>query len=64
MSSTNPPCLNGISRFIQYMILSTLRFTILQSLIRLLPQFNRAQHIFFRSVIGWLLSVEFWPRTS
>jgi drug/metabolite transporter (DMT)-like permease len=57
MSFTNPLRLNGISRSIQYMVLSTFCFTIMQSLIKLLPQFNSAQHIFFRSVIGWLLSV-------
>jgi drug/metabolite transporter (DMT)-like permease len=44
---------------VRYMLVSTFCFTAMQSLIKFLPQFNSFQHIFFRSVIGWLLCVGF-----
>lgn len=39
------------------MLISTFFFTAMQSLIKFLPQFNSFQHVFFRSVIGWILCV-------
>lgn len=42
---------------VQYMIVSTLCFTVMQSLVKYMPKFHSFQHIFFRSVIGWVLSV-------
>ncbi|MEO6732578.1 MAG: DMT family transporter [Ferruginibacter sp.] len=42
---------------VQYMILSTLCFTAMQSIVKYMPKFHSFQHIFFRSVIGWVLSV-------
>jgi drug/metabolite transporter (DMT)-like permease len=42
---------------VQYMLISTFCFTAMQSLIKFLPQFNSFQHVFFRSVIGWVLCV-------
>jgi drug/metabolite transporter (DMT)-like permease len=39
------------------MFISTVFFTLMQILIKSLPQFNSFQHIFFRSVVGWILSV-------
>lgn len=41
---------------IQYMIVSTLCFAVMQSLVKYMPKFHSFQHIFFRSVIGWILS--------
>ncbi|QJD80713.1 DMT family transporter [Spirosoma rhododendri] len=57
MSFTSRADRYGVSRAVQYMLLSTFCFTAMQSLVKLLPQFGYAQHIFFRSVIGWGLSV-------
>jgi drug/metabolite transporter (DMT)-like permease len=39
------------------MIISTLCFTIMQALVKYLPKFHSFQHIFFRSVIGWIFCV-------
>jgi drug/metabolite transporter (DMT)-like permease len=40
-----------------FMLVSTFFFTAMQTLIKFLPQFNSFQHIFFRSIIGWILCV-------
>lgn len=39
------------------MIISTLCFTIMQAVVKYLPKFRSFQHIFFRSVIGWIFCV-------
>jgi drug/metabolite transporter (DMT)-like permease len=39
------------------MIISTVCFSAMQAFIKLMPQFDSFQHIFFRSVIGWILCV-------
>ncbi|MFN8357858.1 MAG: DMT family transporter [Spirosomataceae bacterium] len=44
---------------VYYMLVSTLCFTLMQSLIKFMPQFNSFQHIFFRSLIGWFMSVSY-----
>ena len=51
--------IGGLGLGVYYMLGSTFCFTLMQSLIKLLPQFDSFQHIFFRSVIGWFLSVLF-----
>lgn len=48
-----------LSKSVQFMLISTLCFTTMQSLVKFLPQFDSFQHIFFRSVIGWVLSVAY-----
>ncbi len=51
---------------VRYMIISTLCFTIMQALVKYLPKFHSFQHIFFRSVIGWIfcIIVLVYQRTS
>jgi drug/metabolite transporter (DMT)-like permease len=39
----------------QYMFVSTLCFSAMQTLVRLMPQFSGFEHVFFRSLIGWLI---------
>lgn len=39
------------------MLISTFCFSAMQVFIKLMPQFNSFQHIFFRSLIGWILCV-------
>ena len=39
------------------MLISTFCFSAMQVFIKLMPQFNIFQHIFFRSLIGWILCV-------
>lgn len=48
-----------LSKGVQYMLISTFCFSAMQSFIKFLPQFDSFQHIFFRSVIGWILSVSY-----
>lgn len=48
-----------LSKSVQFMLVSTLCFTTMQSLVKFLPQFDSFQHIFFRSVIGWVMSVAY-----
>lgn len=48
---------------IRFMLISTLCFSIMQALIKLMPQFDSFQHVFFRSLIGWLLCV-FYLKTN
>ncbi|MDH4460143.1 MAG: DMT family transporter [Flectobacillus sp.] len=50
---------NKLSKSVQFMLVSTLCFTTMQSLVKFLPQFDSFQHIFFRSVIGWVMSVAY-----
>lgn len=42
-----------------FMLISTFCFSMMQALVKLLPQFDSFQHIFFRSLIGWILSVSY-----
>ena len=39
------------------MLISTLCFTVMQSLVKYIPKFHSFQHIFFRSVIGWIMCI-------
>ncbi|MHC8950109.1 DMT family transporter [Sphingobacterium hungaricum] len=45
------------SKGVQYMIISALCFTIMQSLIKFTPKFSSFHHVFFRSIVGWILCV-------
>jgi drug/metabolite transporter (DMT)-like permease len=47
----------ALSDGIKFMLISTLCFSAMQAFIKLMPQFNSFQHIFFRSLIGWILCV-------
>ncbi|MEO6583341.1 MAG: DMT family transporter [Ferruginibacter sp.] len=51
---------------VRYLLLSTLCFTVMQALIKYQPKFHSFQHIFFRSVIGWVfcIIVLLYQRTS
>ncbi len=46
-----------ISNGIKFMLISTFCFSAMQVFIKLMPQFNSFQHIFFRSLIGLILCV-------
>jgi drug/metabolite transporter (DMT)-like permease len=39
------------------MLISTFGFSAMQVLVKLMPQFNSFQHIFFRSFIGWVFCI-------
>ena len=55
-----PPLgVRGLGLGVRFMLISTFCFTAMQSLIKLMPQFDTFQHIFFRSLIGWILSISF-----
>jgi drug/metabolite transporter (DMT)-like permease len=41
------------------MLISTFCFSAMQVFIKLMPQFDSFQHIFFRSIIGWILCVAY-----
>lgn len=45
----------SVSDGIRFMLISTFCFSAMQALIKLMPQFTAFQHVFFRSLIGWLL---------
>ena len=47
------------SQGMTFMLISTFCFSMMQVFIKLMPQFNSFQHIFFRSIIGWFLSVTY-----
>lgn len=52
----------GVSRLskgVKYMLISTLCFSAMQSLVKFTPDIPILEHIFFRSLIGWLLCVGF-----
>jgi drug/metabolite transporter (DMT)-like permease len=49
--------LDTIGVGIKFMIISTFCFSAMQAFIKLMPQFDSFQHIFFRSLIGWLLCI-------
>ncbi len=55
MSTTNFQLTKGI----KYMLISTLCFSTMQSLVKYSPEIPIFEHIFFRSIIGWLLCVFF-----
>ncbi|PWK28523.1 drug/metabolite transporter (DMT)-like permease [Arcicella aurantiaca] len=47
------------SQGMTFMLISTFCFSMMQAFIKMMPQFNSFQHIFFRSIIGWILSVSY-----
>lgn len=47
------------SQGMTFMLISTFCFSMMQVFIKLMPQFNSFQHIFFRSIIGWFLSITY-----
>jgi drug/metabolite transporter (DMT)-like permease len=46
-----------ISDGIKFMLISTFFFSAMQVFVKLMPQFNSFQHLFFRSLIGWIFCV-------
>lgn len=46
-----------MSKGIKYMLISTFCFSAMQSLVKYLPEIPIFEHIFFRSIIGWLLCI-------
>ena len=42
---------------VKYLLLSTIFFTLMQALVKEMSQYNSFQHVFFRSVIGFVLCV-------
>lgn len=42
---------------IKYMLISTFCFSAMQSLVKYLPEIPIFEHIFFRSIIGWILCI-------
>ena len=49
----------GFTKGVKYILISTFCFSAMQFLVKFLPQIPIFEHIFFRSVIGWLLCVAY-----
>jgi drug/metabolite transporter (DMT)-like permease len=48
-----------IDKGVQYVLISIVCFSIMQSLVKAMSYFGSFQHVFIRSVIGWIISVSF-----
>jgi drug/metabolite transporter (DMT)-like permease len=49
----------NLSKSVQYMLISTMSFSIMQGLIKYLPEIHSFEHVFFRSFITWLFAIFF-----
>jgi drug/metabolite transporter (DMT)-like permease len=49
----------NLSKSVQYMLGSTFCFSIMQALIKYLPEIHSFEHVFFRSLVTWLFCIFF-----
>ncbi len=49
----------NLSKSVQYMLVSTFCFSIMQALIKYLPEIHSFEHVFFRSFVTWLFAIFF-----